>query len=103
MFPEGLKKVASYIQALKESDYLLLNSDLLPIQSKAKILAADFKHVENKAEYWTIMALAVLVRLTNIFPHEALVDAVNLHPEFSDRYLKSIETSERVLSLITKN
>jgi hypothetical protein len=79
---------------MTESDTLIINSELLPIQTKAHILPLDFKQKgrwANKKEYWAIIALARVLQEIHIYPLDAFKEAVSARSEFAEENLAAIE------------
>ena len=97
LFPEGLKKVFPHIHKLTENDILYINNSLLPIETRAKIVGMDFRKTGKKKEFWAVMALAEILRNTNIYPLEAFIEAVSQRDEFSEKNLEAIETGKGLL------
>jgi Pyruvate/2-oxoacid:ferredoxin oxidoreductase gamma subunit len=97
LFPEGLKKVFPQIHKLTEKDILYINNSLLPIETRAKIVGMDFRKTGKKKEFWAVMALAEILRNTNIYPLEAFIEAVSQRDEFSEKNLEAIETGKGLL------
>jgi 2-oxoglutarate ferredoxin oxidoreductase subunit beta len=94
LFKEGLSTVRSQLAAMTESDTLIINSELLPIQTKAHILPLDFKQKgrwANKKEYWAIIALARVLQEIHIYPLDAFKEAVSARSEFAEENLAAIE------------
>jgi hypothetical protein len=82
---------------MNELDTIIINSELLPIQTKARQVAVDFKQTGrwmNKKEYWAIIALAKLLCETSIFPMEAFKEAVSGRSEFAEENMAAIEAGE---------
>jgi Pyruvate/2-oxoacid:ferredoxin oxidoreductase gamma subunit len=97
LFKEGLTSVRSQLAAMNELDTIIINSELLPIQTKARQVAVDFKQTGrwmNKKEYWAIIALAKLLCETSIFPMEAFKEAVSGRSEFAEENMAAIEAGE---------
>jgi len=99
LFKEGLSIVQSQMTAMTENDSLVINRDLLPIQTRAKITPIDFKqtgHWANKKEYWAIIALARVLHEMHIYPMEAFKEAVSARSEFAEDNLAAIEVGEKL-------
>jgi 2-oxoglutarate ferredoxin oxidoreductase subunit beta len=97
LFKEGLGIVRSQLATMNEEDFLFVNADLLPIETRAKVIAMDFKQIEgwgNKKEYWAIIAMAAILKELKIYPLEAFKEAVAGRPEFAEENLKAIEAGE---------
>ena len=97
LFPEGLKKSQHLIPQLRASDTLVLSADLPDFQTKARKLIFDFskgKAATVKKEYRALMALHELLKLYEIYPKEAFIEAIKLIPAFSSQNLSAIEASE---------
>jgi len=101
LFKEGLSTVRSQLAAMTEEDWLFINNDLLPIQTRAKIIPIDFKQTgrwANKKEYWAMIALAKVLKEMHIYPLEAFKEAVSGRAEFAEDNLAAIEAGERLES-----
>jgi len=101
LFKEGLSTVRSQLAAMIEEDRLFINSELLPIQTRAKIIPIDFKQTgcwANKKEYWAMIALANVLKEMHIYPLEAFKEAVSERSEFAEENLAAIEAGERLES-----
>ena len=97
IFKEGMTSVRSQLAAMDEHDTIIINSELLPIQTKASQVVVDFKQTGrwmNKKEYWAIIALAKLLCETSIFPLEAFKEAVSGRSEFAEENMAAIEAGE---------
>ena len=91
----------SQLDAMTENDSLVINRDLLPIQTRAKVIPIDFKqtsHWAYRKEYWTIIALAKVLKEMHIYPLEAFKEAVSERSEFAEENLAAIEAGERLES-----
>ena len=62
LFKEGLNKVLPQLESLTESDTLLINSDLLPVKTKAKIIPLDLRSTGKKPGLLSLMTLADILR-----------------------------------------
>lgn len=94
LFKEGLSSVRSQLAAMGEHDLLIVDQDLLPVQSEARIIPIDFKQsgrFANKKEYWAIIALALLIKDLQLYPIEAFKEAVAERLEFAADNLAAIE------------
>ena len=101
LFKEGLSTVHSQLDTMTENDSLVINRDLLPIQTRAKVIPIDFKqtsHWAYRKEYWTIIALARVLHEMHIYPLEAFKEAVSGRAEFAEDNLAAIEAGERLES-----
>jgi 2-oxoglutarate/2-oxoacid ferredoxin oxidoreductase subunit beta len=99
LFKEGLAAVRSQLDAMTAGDTLVINADLLPIKTKARTIALDFKQAgawAAKKEYWAIMAMSAILRKFEIYPLEAFKEAVSGRSEFAEDNLKAIEAGERM-------
>lgn len=99
LFKEGLPVVRAQLAEMTEADTLIVNCDLLPIQTKAKILSLDFKQTgrwAGKKEYWAMIALARVLNKIQIYPLEAFKEAVSARSEFAEDNLAAIEAGEKL-------
>jgi 2-oxoglutarate ferredoxin oxidoreductase subunit beta len=97
LFKEGLGTVRSQLAAMTEQDILLVNAELLPIETRARVIPLDFKRLDgwhNKKEYWAIIGLARLLKELQIYPMEAFKEAVVGRREFAEQNLKAVEAGE---------
>jgi 2-oxoglutarate ferredoxin oxidoreductase subunit beta len=94
LFKEGLGSVKSQLEAMEEQDILYVNSELLPVHSKARVIPIDFKQAGEfsaKKEYWGVISLAYLLKDTGTYPLEAFKEAASARAEFAEGNLKAIE------------
>jgi 2-oxoglutarate ferredoxin oxidoreductase subunit beta len=99
LFKEGLPTVRSQLAAMDEEDTLIINRDILPVQTKAKLIPINFTqtgHWANKKEYWTIIALSRFLYAMQIYPLEAFKEAVSARLEFAKDNLAAIEAGEKL-------
>jgi 2-oxoglutarate/2-oxoacid ferredoxin oxidoreductase subunit beta len=97
LFREGLGAVRSQLATMTEQDILLVNGDLLPMETRAKVIPLDYKRLDgwqNKKEYWAIIGLARLLQELQIYPMEAFKEAVVGRREFAEENLKAVEAGE---------
>ena len=97
LFKEGVGSVREQLENMTEADTVYANSDLLPINTKAKVIPMDFTNFDQfrtKKEYWAIIALAKVLHDTGIYPVEAFKEAVSGRSEFAEGNLKAIEVGE---------
>ena len=113
LFKEGLSKVKAQLAAMSEADTLLISKDLLPVETRARIVALDFAGAtptpgpsplrgegseapspnkwSSKKEYWTVMALAAALHRLEIYPLEAFKEALAGRAEFAQENLAAAE------------
>jgi 2-oxoglutarate ferredoxin oxidoreductase subunit beta len=97
LFKEGLSTVRGQLANMTEEDSLIINSDLLPIQTKAKLIPIDFKQTgrwATKKEYWTVIALATVLHELQIYPLKAFKEAVSARAEFAEDNLAAIDAGQ---------
>lgn len=96
LFPEGLNKSRDRIARLTEDDLLVINANLPKVETKAKTWALDFKPIRRwgrKKEYWALMAIAAYLREYGTYPLDALIEAINLKPQYAKDNLAAVEAS----------
>jgi len=94
LFKEGLASVRSQLAAMTENDLLVINRELLPLKTEARLIPIDFKatgRFANKKEYWAMIALAKLLIEVQVYPLEAIKEAVSARSEFAEDNLVAIE------------
>ena len=99
LFKEGSLTVHSQLAAMNEEDTLIINNDILPDQTTAKLIPIDFNKTgrwASKKEYWTIIALSKLLNEIQIYPLEAFKEAVGERSEFAEDNLAAIEAGEKL-------
>jgi 2-oxoglutarate ferredoxin oxidoreductase subunit beta len=99
LFREGLGAVRNQLAAMTEEDILLVNADLLPIETRARVIPLDFKKLsewQNKKEYWVIIGLASLLKELQIYPMEAFREALAGRREFAEQNLRAVEAGEEM-------
>jgi 2-oxoglutarate/2-oxoacid ferredoxin oxidoreductase subunit beta len=97
LFKEGLPTIQRQLAAMTEADTLLINTDLLPVRTNARIIPLDFKQAGRfaaKREYWAMIALAVALRELKIYPLDAFKDALAGRSEFAEDNLAAVEAGE---------
>lgn len=94
--PEGLKSAGHQFDALTESNTLYIRKDLLPVQTRARIVPLDFKGVSRKD--MAVTAVAAMLRDAKIYPVPALQEAIRLiqRPDIADESLKAVEKSSTI-------
>jgi pyruvate/2-oxoacid:ferredoxin oxidoreductase beta subunit/Pyruvate/2-oxoacid:ferredoxin oxidoreductase gamma subunit len=100
LFKEGLSTARSQIADMTDTDTLIINCDLLPIQTNAKVIPIDYKVTgrwSNRKEYWAMIALARLLHEIKIYPLEAFKEAVSVRSEFAEDNLAAIEAGEMLV------
>jgi 2-oxoglutarate ferredoxin oxidoreductase subunit beta len=97
LFKEGLATVQRQLAAMTGQEILIVNSDLLPLQTKAKTLVLDFTlsgSLTNKKEEWAMIALSKLLYEMQLYPLEAFKEAVSIGSKFAEENLAAIEAGE---------
>ena len=99
LFKEGLPVVRQQLKNMTEEDCVLVNAELLPVETRAKLIPIDFRQSGSfvtKKESWAIIALTRLLREMNIFPLEAFKNAMSARVEFAEENLRAIEQGEKM-------
>ena len=99
LFPEGLAKSRDRISSLTKDDLLIINANLPKVETKAQTWSLDFKPIKRwgrKKEYWALMAIAAYLRKYNLYPLDALKDAINLKSKFAEDNLAAVEASKEL-------
>jgi len=91
LFSAGLEKVRSRISTLTEEDLVLINIELLPVETRAKIIPLDFRKSGVKTEYWSFLAIAELLNYQELYPLSAFISAINVGTPFAERVIQAIE------------
>ncbi len=97
LFKEGMPAIKSQLEQMDGQGVVYVNSELLPLATPARVVPLAFKQSEvwtAKKEYWAIIGLAKLLADTQLFPLQALKDAVSVRSEFADWNLRAIEYAE---------
>ena len=97
LFPAGLEKVKPKISALSDKDHVLINIELLPVETRAKIIPLDFRISGMKREYWSFLAIAELLNYQEFYPLSALKAAINMGTPFAERVIQAIEDTEKIV------
>ena len=97
LFQAGFEKVKSKISDLSDEDLLVINVELLPVETSAKIISMDFRQTGLKREYWALLAVAELLTHLDIYPLEALKEAIGSGTLFPQRVLHAIDSSNKVI------
>lgn len=90
LFPEGLTKIKPRLAQMTGEDMLFINEKLLPVETNAQVIPLDLRKVAKK-QNWAMATLAEVLRVTGLFPIEAMQKAAALDPRFADENLASIE------------
>jgi hypothetical protein len=94
--PDGLKKVEAQIGRLGPQAEVYLHAKLPRIETEARLVQLDFsqagKHAAKK-DHWPIMAVAEVLRDLEIFPIDALKEALALRPRSAAAFLDAVEAS----------
>jgi Pyruvate/2-oxoacid:ferredoxin oxidoreductase gamma subunit len=101
LFKEGLARVKAQLAAMSEQDLLIIHKDLLPVETRAQVLALDFSQLgrgASKKESWTVMALAAALAKLEIYPLEAFKEAVGARSEFAAENLAAVEAGVGLLN-----
>lgn len=95
--PEGLKVVRRTVQRLGPGARLYIRSDLLPVETEARVIQLDLAQAGKKDQ--AMMALTALVRDTGLLPIEALREAVTVgqRPEVAQENLAALEAGLALL------
>jgi Pyruvate/2-oxoacid:ferredoxin oxidoreductase gamma subunit len=99
LFKEGLSAVRHQLAAMSEAGTVIVNSELMPIETKAKKIIIDFAQTgrwASKKEYWTVIALAKLLNTEQVYPLDAFREAVSARLEFTQENLAAIEAGKNV-------
>ena len=95
---EGLKSAHRQFDALTAEEVLYIRKDLLPLDTKARIVPLDLGRVSRKEA--TITAVAAMLRHTGLYPIEAFKQAIGLtqRHEIAEENLKALERSSTVIT-----
>jgi 2-oxoglutarate ferredoxin oxidoreductase subunit beta len=98
LFKESLPVVRHQLEAMTEDGVLFVNFELLPVKTRAKVIPLDFKQAAGvKKETWAIVALAKMLKEMDIYPLEALKEAVSGRAEFAEENLRAVEVGEKTV------
>jgi 2-oxoglutarate ferredoxin oxidoreductase subunit beta len=99
LFKESLPVVRSQLEAMTEADRLFVNSELLPVKTRAKLVPIDFKQAAGvKKENWAVVALARMLKDIEIYPLEAFREAVGSRAEFAEENLRAFEAGGEMVN-----
>ncbi len=101
LFKEGLGRVRAQLAAMRETDTLIIHSDLLPVETRARVLPIDFKQAGkwgSRKEAWAVMALAAALARLEIYPLEAFTEAIGTRSEFAADNLAAVEAGQGLLN-----
>ncbi len=96
LFPEGLARIRPVIEALEEDDTLYVNADLLPLKTRAHVIALDFKATGQKKEFWAVVGVAAMLRHSALYPLEAFRQALSLRKAFAEANLAAAASAENL-------
>jgi len=74
---EGLEQVRAQLESLEKEDTLFIEAGLLPVETRAKIISLELKGKEKQKD-WNLKAIARVVEELDLYPLEALEEAVVL-------------------------
>jgi 2-oxoglutarate ferredoxin oxidoreductase subunit beta len=94
--PEALGKVRAKISALSESDRMYIDADLMPVNTRARIIPLHFGSARRK-QGWAITALAAVLQHASIYPLEAFREAVSMDEAYARENLAAIEASKGII------
>ena len=97
LFKEGVGSVKGQLEIMTEIDTVYACSELLPVNTRARVIPIDIKQSDqlgSKKEYWAIAALAKVLHDTQIYPVEAFAEAVSGRSEFAEWNLKAVKVGE---------
>jgi pyruvate/2-oxoacid:ferredoxin oxidoreductase beta subunit/Pyruvate/2-oxoacid:ferredoxin oxidoreductase gamma subunit len=97
LFSAGLEEVREKLLDLNKEDILFINTELLPVETKAQVVSLDFRKTGFKRDYWALMAIAVIVDKLKIFPLEALRTAIDNKSLFSRKAITAINNSSMII------
>jgi pyruvate/2-oxoacid:ferredoxin oxidoreductase beta subunit/Pyruvate/2-oxoacid:ferredoxin oxidoreductase gamma subunit len=101
LFKEGLGRVRAQLSAMRETDTLIIHHDLLPVETRARVLPIDFKPAGKWGsckESWAVMALAAMLAKLEIYPLEAFKEAIGTRSEFAADNLAAVEAGQELLT-----
>jgi Pyruvate/2-oxoacid:ferredoxin oxidoreductase gamma subunit len=99
LFPEGLSRVQPALDRLTAGGTLYISADLLPVKTPARTVVLDFQGAgawSQKKPYWAIMALAKVLRLEELYPLDALREAIASQGEYAKQNLAAVSASEKI-------
>ncbi|HID85916.1 MAG TPA: hypothetical protein EYP55_00880, partial [Anaerolineae bacterium] len=98
---EGLAKVGHYLARMTEKDTLYINTSLLPIETRARIVVLDFGRAGVRASKrnMAMLGVAAALRHAGLYPLEAFKEAIRLgqRPEIAEENLALVEASRGVI------
>lgn len=97
LFPEGLKKVRWKLSNLTKKDTLYINAALPSSETCARVVRLDFSKTKMKQEFYALMAMAEVLRQTNIYPLDAYREAASIQKDFAEGNLAAIDASEKLI------
>jgi len=97
LFEEGLKKVAPRLDRLTEDARLYINVDLLPVQTRARVIPLNLRGKGPK-KHWSLMTMAALLRREGIYPLEAFKEAITMNKAYAEENLAAIEAANEVIA-----
>lgn len=91
--PEAIRFARRQLAALTDSNTLYIRKDLLPVETKARMIPLDFGRVSKKEA--AVTAVAAMLRHAGLYPLGAFQDAIRLtqRPEIAAESLRAVERS----------
>jgi 2-oxoglutarate ferredoxin oxidoreductase subunit beta len=96
LFPEGLQKVKPRLSQMTPESKLYIHEKLLPVETSAQVIPLDL-HAAGKKQNWAIAALGEILRVSQIYPIDALEKAVSLDKRFAEENLAAIESGKGMI------
>jgi len=101
LFPEGLAIAKAQVKQLTADNTLYISASLLPVETEARKVVIDFERASgdwaSKKDYWAIMALAEVLRHTQLYPLEALQESLSKGGALAKQRLAAVEASRGLI------
>ncbi len=98
--PEGMKFARHQFTKLARENTLYIRKDLLPVETRAKIVPLDLNRVSRKEA--AVTAVAAMLRHAELYPLPAFEEAIRLirRPEIVGESLRAVEKSSAAIGTI---
>lgn len=94
---EGMKSSQRQFAALTERSTLYIGRDMLPVQTRARVIPLDLGRVSKKEA--AVTSVAAMIGHSQLYPRAALEEAIRLNqrPERANESLRAVENSAKVI------
>jgi len=96
LFAQGLNRVRQQLEALDESNFVFIVKELAPVETRARKFILDFRHTKKRPRLWPLMALGVILNEMNIYPLDALRQAIMMNKKYAEENIAALDVAINV-------